>query len=64
MLMHATINNAKGLIPAPPRAPASVLLPYASPISWLGVSVLWLIAGYLLLRMRALRPSREPTSGA
>jgi len=52
MLMHASINNTKGIVPAVPRLPGNPLWPGASLTSWLGVAVLWAVAALTLVRMR------------
>ena len=51
-LMHAAINNTKDIVPAVPRAPRNPFDPSASLMSWLGIAVLWIPAGYFLIRMR------------
>jgi len=51
MLMHASINNTKGIVPTTPRLPADPLSPGASLTAWLGVAVLWAVAASILVRM-------------
>jgi len=52
MLMHAAVNNTKDIVPsADPNATNPWALSH-SPVAWLTVAVLWLCAGYFLLRMR------------
>jgi len=55
MLMHAAINNTKDIVPSIARPAADPILPSASLISWLGVAMLWLAAGYFLIRMWKVR---------
>lgn len=51
MLMHAAVNNTKDIVPsAVPGATDSFALG-ASPVAWISVTLLWLCAGYFLLRM-------------
>ncbi len=51
MLMHAAVNNTKDIVPsAVPGATNSFALS-ASPVAWITVTLLWLCAGYFLLRM-------------
>jgi uncharacterized protein len=52
MLLHAAVNNTKDIVPAAdPHATSPWALSH-SPVAWLTVAVLWLCAGYFLLRMR------------
>jgi membrane protease YdiL (CAAX protease family) len=52
MLMHSAVNNSKDIVPsAEPNATNPWALSH-SPVAWLTVAVLWLCAGYFLLRMR------------
>jgi len=55
MLMHAAINNTKDIVPAVPRVATNPLMPWASPSSWITTALLWIVAGYLLFRMRSAR---------
>ena len=52
MLMHSAINNTKDIVPSVARAVANPFAPSASLMSWLGAAVLWMAAGYFLIRMR------------
>lgn len=55
MLLHAAVNNTKDIVPS---AEAGATNPWAlshSVVGWLTVGVLWLVAGYLLTRMRGTR---------
>lgn len=52
MLMHAAVNNTKDIVPsAEPNATNPWALSH-SLVAWLTVALLWLCAGYFLLRMR------------
>jgi CAAX protease family protein len=62
MLMHSAINNTKDIVPSIPRTAMNPLLPNASLTSWLGVAVLWIVAGCLLVTMR--KADRIPYTGA
>lgn len=63
MLMHAAINNTKDIVPAIPRIPASPWMVSASRVSWLSLTLLWMVAGYLLVRMRKAGPLGDPREG-
>jgi len=52
MLMHAAVNNTKDIVPsAEPNATNPWALSH-SLVAWMTVALLWLCAGYFLLRMR------------
>jgi membrane protease YdiL (CAAX protease family) len=56
MLMHAAVNNTKDIVPS---AEINATHPWAlshSLVAWLTVALLWLGAGYFLVRMRKLPP--------
>lgn len=55
MLMHATINNTKDIVPSVSRAPINPFAPEASFISWAGMGLMWVAAVYFLIRMRGAR---------
>lgn len=55
MLMHAAINNTKDIVPSVPRTASTPFAPGASLISWIGVAVLWVAAGYFLVRIRGAK---------
>jgi len=52
MLMHAAINNTKDIVPAVPRTPMNPLHPSATAATWITIALLWIAAGYCLVRMR------------
>jgi len=64
MLMHSAINNTKDIVPTGARPPANPFSPSASLMGWITAALLWVCAGYLLIRMRRLadyaRPARTP----
>lgn len=64
MLMHSAINNTKDIVPTGARPPANPLSLSASLMGWITAALLWICAGYLLIRMRKLgdyaRPARTP----
>lgn len=51
MLMHAAINNTTGIVPAGTQPAANPWALSTSPVGWLTVALLWIAAGYFLLRM-------------
>jgi len=52
MLMHAAVNNTKDIVPsAEPNATNAWALSH-SLVAWMTLVLLWLCAGYFLLRMR------------
>jgi len=51
MLMHAAINNTKDIIPSPALTSTTPFTLNASLVSWLTLALLWLCAGYFLVRM-------------
>ena len=52
MLMHAAVNNTKDIVPSAEPNPTNPWALSHSLVAWLTVVVLWLCAGYFLLRMR------------
>ena len=50
MLMHAAINNTTGIVPGA-QTTGRVLTLSSSPVGWLTVGLLWMMAGYFLVRM-------------
>jgi CAAX protease family protein len=64
MLMHAAVNNTKDIVPSAEPGATNPWAASHSLVAWLTVTVLWLCAGYFLLRMpRSLLPARD-TVGA
>ena len=60
MLMHAAINNTKEIVPSMLRPPGNPLLPSASLMGWLGAALMWIAAGYFLVRMRKVKVIASP----
>lgn len=57
MLMHAAINNMKDIVPAAVEGAANPFDMRTSLVVWITVGLLWLCAGYFLVRMpRATAP--------
>lgn len=52
MLMHAAVNNTKDIVPSAETGAANPWGASQSLVAWLTVTLLWLCAGYFLLRMR------------
>jgi membrane protease YdiL (CAAX protease family) len=51
MLLHAAINNTKDIVPSAAQNATHPFTLSASPVAWLTVTLLWITAGYLLVRM-------------
>jgi len=62
MLLHASINNAKDIVPSGSAVAPGAFSLNASRVSWITLGVLWLCAGYLLTRLSSsdLRRSVTP----
>jgi CAAX protease family protein len=54
MLMHAAINNTKDIVPSAVSTATNPFALSASKTAWLGTALLWIVAGYLLVRMRGV----------
>ena len=52
MLMHAAINNTKDIVPSAVSAATNPFALSSSRVAWLTVALLWIGAGYFLVRMR------------
>jgi membrane protease YdiL (CAAX protease family) len=55
MLLHAAANNTKDVVPSALSEPTTAWTLHASLVAWTTVAVLWLVAGFLLARMRGAR---------
>jgi membrane protease YdiL (CAAX protease family) len=53
MLMHASINNLKDMVPAGLPGASNSLSLHASAMSWLGLTLLWIAGAYFLATMPA-----------
>lgn len=62
MLMHAAINNTKDIVPSIARTATNPFALSASLVSWLTVALLWIAAGYFLVRMRRAEPRARSDS--
>jgi membrane protease YdiL (CAAX protease family) len=54
MLLHAAVNNTKDIVLSPVPGAADPFTVSASREGWLTVAVLWIVAAYLLVRMRGV----------
>ena len=64
MLLHAAVNNTKDIVPSfDPEATDTWALSH-SPVAWLTLGLLWICAGYFLVRMRAGAPVEETAARA
>jgi membrane protease YdiL (CAAX protease family) len=52
MLMHASINNTKDIVPTVARPPANPLVPTVPLLTGISMVLLWVVAAFLLVRMR------------
>ncbi len=52
MLMHASVNNSKDIVPSATPGATNTFALSASPVAWLTVALLWACAAYLLVQMR------------
>jgi membrane protease YdiL (CAAX protease family) len=52
MLLHAAVNNTKDIVPSVDRGATDIWSLSHSPVAWITVALMWLCAGYLLIRMR------------
>jgi hypothetical protein len=55
MLLHSAVNNTKDIVPSYVSGATNPLALSTSPVAWLTVALLWLCAGYLLVRMSRMR---------
>jgi membrane protease YdiL (CAAX protease family) len=59
MLLHSAINNTKDIFPSATPGATNTLGLNASRLAWLTVALLWICAGYFLLRMPKWDASRQ-----
>jgi membrane protease YdiL (CAAX protease family) len=57
MVFHAAINNTKDIVPSASKASASPFTFNGSPIGWITVVLIWVVAVYLIYVM-----TRKPTA--
>lgn len=55
MLFHAAVNNTKDIVPSAELGVSNMWALSRAPVAWLTVVLLWIGAGYCLVRMRAHR---------
>lgn len=54
MLMHSSINNTKDIVPSSAQHGASAFALSYSPVGWITAGLLWICAGYFLVRVRGV----------
>jgi membrane protease YdiL (CAAX protease family) len=52
MLMHSAVNQSKDIVPSAVPGATNPFVASSSFVAWLTVAVLWICAGYFLVRMR------------
>lgn len=57
MLMHSAINNTKDIVPSLATTGTNPFTLNASLVSWLTLALLWICAGYFLVRMPKTKPT-------
>lgn len=57
MVFHAAINNTKDIVPSASKASASPFTLNASPIGWISLALIWVVAFYVIYAM-----TRKPTA--
>lgn len=57
MLMHSAINQTLGIVPSAAATLGNPLTAGGTPVGWLTALLLWIRAGYFLLRMPTSRPA-------
>jgi len=57
MVFHAAINNTKDIVPSASKASASPFTLNGSPIGWISVALIWVVAIYAIYAM-----TRKPTA--
>jgi uncharacterized protein len=57
MLLHSAINNSKDIVPSASPGSNNVFGLTASPVAWMTVLLLWIVALYLLTRMPGWKPN-------
>jgi CAAX protease family protein len=62
MLLHASVNNSKDIVPSALPGGAGIFGLKASLVAWLTVVVLWICAGYFLAAIGKMQPSCAPGS--
>jgi membrane protease YdiL (CAAX protease family) len=60
VLLHTAVNQSKDLVPSIVATATNPLAPSRSLVAWLTVGILWVCAGYFLVRMQKGAPTRSP----
>jgi hypothetical protein len=55
MLMHASVNNTTGIVPAALPNPVSPFSFAGSGVAWVTVGLSWMVAALLLFQMRGAK---------
>jgi membrane protease YdiL (CAAX protease family) len=55
MLMHATVNSTKDIVPSAMSGATNAFSLNTSYVVWLSVAILWIYAAYFLVRMRGVK---------
>lgn len=64
MLMHASVNNTTGIVPAAMPHAVDPMSFQGSLVAWVSVGVSWMVAALLLIRMRGAETGAMLSSGA
>lgn len=59
MLFHAAVNNTKDIVPSAVVGASNLLALSTSPVAWITVGLLWVVAAVLLFRMRTTNVGRN-----
>jgi len=51
MVFHAAINNTKDIVPSASKASGSPFTLNASPIAWISLALIWIVAFYAIYAM-------------
>jgi hypothetical protein len=62
MLLHSAVNNTKDIVPSAVPGATNPFALSTSPVGWLTVVLLWICAGYFLVRMSG--PGARPLTAA
>jgi uncharacterized protein len=64
MLMHAAINNTTGIVPSMAKTTTNPFVLSTSLVGWLSVALLWIAAGYFVVRMPKRNCSTKEVAGS
>ena len=62
MLFHAAVNNTKDIVPSAVDGATNPWALSTSPVAWITVGLLWVVAAVLLIKMRTMRVARAVPS--